>query len=105
MTISCRLTAMLLLAAAMPLRADPPADKPLPGERVGGAGQDLRTNRRIDTRLPFRLETRVRPRTIGKPLVAATSPIISDADNGCARGAAPVAGQRVQSAQSCQEPQ
>jgi len=97
--------ALLLLAVAAPLRADPPEDKPLPGERVGGEEHDLRATRRVETRLPTRLETRIRPRTIGKPLVAANSRIISDAENGCARNAAQPATQTAQSAQTCQGPQ
>lgn len=108
MSLPYRITALLLLAIAVPLQADPPEDKPLPGERVGGDEQDIRATKRIETRLPTRLETRVRPRTTGKPLVAANSRMISDTDNGCARNSpqpvtqtAPVA----QSAQSCQGPQ
>jgi len=103
-----RFLALLLLVVATPLCADPPEDKPLPGERVGGDGQDIRATKRIDTRLQTRLETRVKPRTIGKPLMAANSRIISDADNGCTRDTAqpsPQAAQMAQSAQSCQGPQ
>lgn len=108
MSIRSAVMALLLLAIAAPLRADPPEDKPLPGERVGGDGQDIRATKRIETRLPTRLETRVRPRTIGKPLVAANSRIVSDAENGCARDTAQPATQAVrtaQSAPSCQGPQ
>jgi len=100
-----RVTVSLLLAAAAPLHADPPQDKPLAGERVGGDGQDIRAIKRVETRLPTRLETRVQPRTIDKPLEAANSRIVSDADNGCARNAAKPATQTEQSAQSCQDPQ
>lgn len=104
MRMSCRLAALLLLAAAAPLHAYPPEDKPLPGERVGGEGQDVRTNKRFDTRLPFRLNMRVQPHTIGKPLVAATSQIISDADNGCARRTNQL-DDRAPGAPACQGPQ
>ena len=103
MTLSGQLAAIfLLIASSAPLGADPPADKPLPGERVGGEGQDIRASKRIDTRLPTRLNTRVQPRTIGRPLVAATSQIISDAENGCTRS-----GDRraTQTTQTCQTPQ
>ena len=105
--MASRFVALLLFVVAAPLCADPPEDKPLPGERVGGDGQDIRATKRIETRLQTRLETRVKPRTIGKPLMAANSRIISDADNGCARDArqpSPQA-QMAQSAQSCQGPQ
>jgi len=105
MSMRCRLMALLLLATAPPLRADPPEDKPLPGERVGGQGQDIRAIKRFETRLPTRLETRVQPRTIGKPLVAANSRVISDADNGCVRDAARSAAQTAQSAPRCEVPQ
>src|SRR4051794_32562869 len=100
MSLPYRITALLLLVIAVPLQADPPEDKPLPGERVGGDEQDLRATKRLEMRLPTRLETRVRPRTIGKPLVAANSRIISDTDNGCARNIAQPATQTVPIAQS-----
>ena len=105
MSLFSRIMALLLLAAVAPLHADPPQDKPLPGERVGGDGQDIRAIKRVETRLPTRLETRVQPRTIGKPLEAANSRIISDADNGCARSVAKPATKTEQSAQTCQVPQ
>lgn len=105
MSAACRLAALMLLVAAVPLRADPPPDKPLPGERVGGEGRDLRANKRVDNRLPTRLNMRVQPRTIGKPLVAATSQIISDAENGCARDADRPAANTAPSARACQGPQ
>lgn len=83
-----RTTMMALMALAIltqPVRADPPDDKPLPGERINGEGQDNRTNRRIDSRLPTRLETRVTRRTIESPLVTSTSRITADANNGCSK--------------------
>lgn len=104
MKIACRLLLVLCVVSA-PLCADPPKDKPLPGERIGGYGQDLRAIKRIDNRVPSRLDTRIQPRTIGKPLMAATSPIISDAKNGCARDASQSAASMAQSAQSCEGPQ
>lgn len=105
MKLSYPFAALLLLAFVAPLRADPPQDKPLPGERVGGEGQNLRANRRVDNRLPTRLNTRVQPRMIGKPLVAANSQIISDTDNGCARNPGQPATDTAPSAQACQGPQ
>jgi hypothetical protein len=96
--------ALMLLAVAVPLRADSPEDKPLPGERVGGQGQDERANRRIDTRIPTRLNTRVQPRTIGEPLMAARSPVTSGADNGCVRNPDQPAAQAAQTAQTCEGP-
>ena len=99
------LAVLMLLTSVVPLRADPPADKPLPGERVGGEGRDIRAGKRVDNRLPTRLNTRVRPRTIGRPLVAANSQIISDADNGCARDTGQLATDTAPSAQACQGPQ
>lgn len=80
------LTLVVLLAFA-PARADPPTATPLPGTRIGGEGHDERVTRRLPSRLPTRLETRITPQTFGEPLVAATSQIIADKDNGCARGA------------------
>lgn len=97
--------ALALLAVAAPLRADPPEDKPLPGERIGGDQQDNRANKRVDMRLPTRLETRVRPRTIGKPLEGVKSPITSDADNGCVRNSDRPATQTAQTAPVCEQPQ
>lgn len=91
---------LAVAAIAAPVQADPPPqDKPLPGERIGGAGQDLRAGMRLETRLPTRLETRISPRTIGDPLVAATSQITADRDNGCARTA------DAKAAQLCRRPQ
>lgn len=104
---SCLLVT-LMIAAAASLRADPPEDKPLPGERVGGHGHDDRLNKRIDNRVPSRLNNRVQPRTIGRPLMAATSPVTSDADNGCTRDAeqpASPTGPSTSSAPGCQSPQ
>lgn len=104
---SCLLVALMVVAAAS-LRADPPEDKPLPGERVGGHGHDDRVNKRIDNRVPSRLNNRVQPRTIGRPLMAATSPVTSDADNGCTRDVeqpASPAAPSTPSAPECQSPQ
>jgi len=98
----------LLIAAETPVRADPPEEKPLPGERVGGHGRDVRVGKRLDSRVPSRIDSRVRPRTIGRPLVAATSPLTSDVDNGCARdtgsSTTPAASDEP-SAAACQSPQ
>jgi len=94
--------AALLLLVVVPLHAEPPRPKPLPGERVGGDGQDHRASKRVDTRLPTRLDTRVQPRTIGKPLMAATSQIISAADNGCVRNPGRRATDAAPSASNCQ---
>lgn len=96
-----RFDAALLLAmlgVATPLRADPPHEKPLPGERIGGEEMDNRVGKRLDTRLPSRLDTRVDRRTVGKPLTAAISKLTSDADNGCAKDAS------TGPALSCQQP-
>jgi hypothetical protein len=91
--------AVLLLAiAAVPAHAEPPQDKPLPGERVGGEGQDNRIGKRVDNRLPTRLETRVTRRTIGAPLLAANSRLVADANNGCARDP------NASAPQACQRP-
>jgi hypothetical protein len=79
---------LLFLCASVPALADPPKEKPLPGERVGGDWQDPRASKRLDTRVPTRLDTRLSPRTINTPLVAATSQITTDKDNGCARSGA-----------------
>jgi hypothetical protein len=115
MSIRAGLAVLLLLCAA-PLRADPPQDKPLPGERVGGEWHDPRAIKRIDNRVPSRIGMRVERRTIGRPLMAATSPVTADADNGCARqqdqpsqqaqqGAGDMqAGQMAQTVQTCQGP-
>jgi len=115
MSIRTRFALLLLLGAA-PLRADPPQDRPLPGERVGGEWHDPRAIKRIDNRVPSRIEMRVERRTIGRPLMAATSPVTADADNGCARqqnqpiqqaqqGAGDMqAGRMAQTAQTCQGP-
>jgi hypothetical protein len=77
--------ACLLSLAALSAHAEAPRDKPLPGERVGGEGQDVRVGTRIDNRLPTRLDTRVTRRTIDAPLLAANSRVVADANNGCAR--------------------
>ena len=78
--------ALAALLAVSPARADPPAGTPLPGTRVGGEGHDERAAKRLPTRLPTRLDTRITPQTFGQPLVAATSQITADKENGCARG-------------------
>jgi len=77
----------LIAFMSAPAWADPPKDKPLPGERLGAEENDQRAIKRVDTRLSTRLQTRLSRRTIGKPLVAATSQIIADAENGCAKDA------------------
>jgi hypothetical protein len=95
-------TLMALMALAIfigPARADPPDDKPLPGERINGEGQDNRTNKRTDSRLPTRLETRVTRRTIEAPLATTTSRITADANNGCSKSRDANASQR------CGQPQ
>jgi len=97
-----RTTMMALMALAIftqPVRADPPDDKPLPGERINGEGQDNRTSKRIDSRLHTRLETRVTRRTIEAPLEATTSQITADANNGCSKSSDANASQR------CGQPQ
>jgi hypothetical protein len=99
MTRTTMFALMALAIFSQPARADPPDDKPLPGERINGEGQDNRTNKRIDTRLPTRLETRVTRRTIEAPLATATSRITADANNGCSKSNDANASQR------CGQPQ
>lgn len=83
----CLTITLAACLVTLPLRAEPPALKPLAGERIGGEAKDDRIGKRLDTRLPTRLDTRVTRRTVGVPLTSAISKLTSSPDNGCAMDA------------------
>lgn len=84
----------LVVISNAPACGSPPKDAPLPGERIDRRGPYDQTSKRIDSRLPTRLETRVTRRTIEAPLATTTSRITADANNGCTRSVEAGATQR-----------